>query len=503
MKILRGIGFFSLLFAFILCLPFTAGAVVSPMSEAYKSGVYYKNLLSAQMTGYGGADVVSVAMSQLGYHEGASPDDFDGEGSSSYNFTEYNYFYGSLDGYGYAWCATFVSWCLRQAGIPVSTVPANCNCASWVSQFKNMSRFFSPSNYTPKTGDLIFFTPLGGDSVSGHVGIVLYTRNGYVYTIEGNTSDAVKQRRYSLSNQTIVGYGVPNYSDYSSTSSDIYIVSTNDIGSSLALRSEKSTASGYTLAFIPSGQIVLVNEISNGWAKITYNGESGWASLSYLSLVRGKGDISDSENTSGSDSSTSHSHSYTSRIIPPSCVSEGYTVYSCYCGYSYISDIVSPSGHSYRNGICSICKNEDMEYNEIISSEISGSSFSGSEQKDQSMVSEEKTATDSSESVSEFSSENNVDGNLFDEKEKISSDAVEKDDIVSSDSGKNVTNNEESLFKTSEEESDYLSESDSGRISNNAFLPVWIFLGVGIFLLICGIILWYLFYRKKGKSRDK
>ena len=79
MKILRGIGFFSLLFAFILCLPFTAGAVVSPMSEAYKSGVYYKNLLSAQMTGYGGADVVSVAMSQLGYHEGASPDDFDGE----------------------------------------------------------------------------------------------------------------------------------------------------------------------------------------------------------------------------------------------------------------------------------------------------------------------------------------------------------------------------------------------------------------------------------------
>ena len=66
-----------------------------------------------------------------------------------------------------------------------------------------------------------------------------------------------------------------------------------------------------------------------------------------------------------------------------------------------------------------------------------------------------------------------------------------------------MTNNEESLFKTSEEESDYLSESDSGRISNNAFLPVWIFLGVGIFLLICGIILWYLFYRKKGKSRDK
>gem|GEM_PF-6726047 len=247
----------------------------------------------------------------------------------------------------------------------------------------------------------------------------------------------------------------------------------------------------------------MVNEISNGWAKITYNGESGWASLSYLSLVRGKGDISDSENTSGSDSSISHSHSYTSRIIPPSCVSEGYTVYSCYCGYSYTSDIVSPSGHSYKNGICSICKNEDMEYNEIISSEISGSSFSGSEQKDQSMVSEEKTATDSSESVSEFSSENNVDGNLFDEKEKISSDAVEKDDIVSSDSGKNVTNNEESLFKTSEEESDYLSESDSGRISTNEFLPVWIFLGVGIFLLICGIILWYLFYRRKGKSCDK
>ena len=49
------------------------------------------------------------------------------------------------------------------------------------------------------------------DGEADHVGIVEKCENGIVYTIEGNTSDRVARRSYSLSSSTIVGYGVPAY----------------------------------------------------------------------------------------------------------------------------------------------------------------------------------------------------------------------------------------------------------------------------------------------------
>ncbi len=56
-------------------------------------------------------------------------------------------------------------------------------------------------------GTLIFFD-WNGDGTSDHVGIVEKTEGSTVYTVEGNSSDAVNQRSYNINNGTIMGYGI-------------------------------------------------------------------------------------------------------------------------------------------------------------------------------------------------------------------------------------------------------------------------------------------------------
>ena len=44
-----------------------------------------------------------------------------------------------------------------------------------------------------------------------HVGIVEKCENGTVYTVEGNSGDACKQRQYAVGSSNIYGYGIPAY----------------------------------------------------------------------------------------------------------------------------------------------------------------------------------------------------------------------------------------------------------------------------------------------------
>ena len=45
---------------------------------------------------------------------------------------------------------------------------------------------------------------------------------------------------------------------------------------------------------------------------------------------------------------TNHSHVYTAVAIKnPTCTSQGYTVYTCYCGDMYFGDHTDPAGHDY------------------------------------------------------------------------------------------------------------------------------------------------------------
>ena len=43
---------------------------------------------------------------------------------------------------------------------------------------------------------------------------------------------------------------------------------------------------------------------------------------------------------------TSHTHEYTDSVVPPTCTEDGYTLHTCACGDSYISDPVYATGHT-------------------------------------------------------------------------------------------------------------------------------------------------------------
>ncbi|WP_286673813.1 peptidoglycan-binding protein [Clostridium sp. ZBS20] len=133
---------------------------------------------------------VDCARGQVGYEE------------SGTNITKYGQWYGMN---GQPWCAMFVSWCANQAGILNSVVPRYASCNEGANWYKNRGRYKTRgTGYVPKTGDVIFFNSNG----INHTGIVESASSGTVYTIEGNSSDAVKKRSYNLTNSYINGYGV-------------------------------------------------------------------------------------------------------------------------------------------------------------------------------------------------------------------------------------------------------------------------------------------------------
>lgn len=157
-------------------------------------GIVGPATLAALVSNNSASKLISVAASQIGYQEG--PD----------HATKYGTWYGLPNK---PWCAMFVSWCANKAGIDTSVIPKHASCDKGVTWFKNKSKFKTRvSGYTPKAGDIIYF---GSASDATHVGIVEKVSNKRVHTIEGNTSDCVARRDYSLTSTDIYGYGIPNY----------------------------------------------------------------------------------------------------------------------------------------------------------------------------------------------------------------------------------------------------------------------------------------------------
>lgn len=95
-----------------LAATYRPGAQSGP-SSSYKNGMYYDNYKRVPITGDNRTDLIAMALSQLGYQEGAANGSFSGEVSGRNNYVEFSYNMGDLGlGYGgsdYPWCACFVS----------------------------------------------------------------------------------------------------------------------------------------------------------------------------------------------------------------------------------------------------------------------------------------------------------------------------------------------------------------------------------------------------------
>lgn len=113
------------------------------------------------------------------------------------------------------WCGCFISWAVAQVeGYSPAHFQKFANVDAAWSIFKDASPSLSRDrSYTAIPGDLIFFSWDSDTTRLEHVGAVLYvdSSRGYIYTIEGNSSNRVALRRYPINDPDIVGYGVLNW----------------------------------------------------------------------------------------------------------------------------------------------------------------------------------------------------------------------------------------------------------------------------------------------------
>lgn len=113
------------------------------------------------------------------------------------------------------WCGCFISWAVAQVeGYTPTHFQKFANVDAAWSIFKDASPSLTRDrSYTAIPGDLIFFSWDNDKARLEHVGAVLYvdSSRGYIYTIEGNSSNRVALRRYPINDPDIVGYGVLNW----------------------------------------------------------------------------------------------------------------------------------------------------------------------------------------------------------------------------------------------------------------------------------------------------
>ena len=141
---------------------------------------------------FGNRQLVNIAKSQLG-NEGGE------KFWSWYGFTSRE-----------EWCACFVSWCADQAGLIQSgAVPKFSLCTDGKNWFQNQGKWQGTGSM-PSPGAIVFFD-WEHDGTCDHVGIVERCDGTTVYTIEGNSGDAVKERSYAISSNSIMGYGMVVY----------------------------------------------------------------------------------------------------------------------------------------------------------------------------------------------------------------------------------------------------------------------------------------------------
>lgn len=115
-----------------------------------------------------------------------------------------------------AWCGCFLSWGLEQTAVRIQ-ISTN----DWYLRFadvENAVAFFQDTDgwkdhdMSPRPGDIIFFD-WDKDGKPNHVGAVLAVNDGYVHTIEGNSSNRVVVSKYPVDDNRILGYGVLNWKD--------------------------------------------------------------------------------------------------------------------------------------------------------------------------------------------------------------------------------------------------------------------------------------------------
>lgn len=142
------------------------------------------------------------------------------KGESDYRYFSEWYIRSYKDNPGWnqytPWCGCFLSWAADQQKASIDGAPPRfADVDEGMAKFKNGSygqwRERGDTNNKPIPGDYVFFD-WDRDRDPDHVGAVLCVdENGYLYTIEGNSSGRVALNCYPKNDPRIMGYGVLNW----------------------------------------------------------------------------------------------------------------------------------------------------------------------------------------------------------------------------------------------------------------------------------------------------
>ena len=149
---------------------------------------YYNALQTAlnSCTGDQRTDILKIALSQSGYHKGNDASEFHGENTSATgNYTEYGWAFNQPND---DWCAMFICWCARQAGVDDTVIADSASALSngWGTKYS----FNSTSYQNIQPGDIVRFN-------NSHVALVKKVDDNYIYTIDGNSgAGTVKTSNY-------------------------------------------------------------------------------------------------------------------------------------------------------------------------------------------------------------------------------------------------------------------------------------------------------------------
>jgi hypothetical protein len=136
---------------------------------------------------------IDIARTQLGVREATGAND--GVPSERYMF-----------GRKVPWCAYFVVWCCNGAKRYIKGNRWKLGSVSYLQKCVEPVQF-----QHVRSGDIVFFSDRGRSDagVGRHCGLVEKVTKTHLHTIEGNTGNAVRRRRYRLNNSRISGYGRP------------------------------------------------------------------------------------------------------------------------------------------------------------------------------------------------------------------------------------------------------------------------------------------------------
>lgn len=194
--------------------------------------------------------VINIATSQVGYIEKKTNSQLDDKtaNAGNNNYTKYARDIDNINGFyngkknGFAWCDMFVDWCFIQAYGVANALKLLCQsygsagagCEYSAQYYKNKNQF----GKIAKVGAQIFFKNSAGHVC--HTGLVYAVSNSKVYTIEGNTSNAlildvnggtVAKKQYDINSGVIYGYGYPCYDAETSTNKGEFEVKSYKNGS--------------------------------------------------------------------------------------------------------------------------------------------------------------------------------------------------------------------------------------------------------------------------------